>query len=330
MAQIKVKHQVFISSTYVDLQEERQEAMRAVLKLNCIPAGMELFPAANEDSWSLIRRVIDDCDYYIVIVGGRYGSLMPDGVSFTEKEYDYAVERKEIPVLAFLRKSLPKSTESPEACEKLKKFRARVEQDRNPEFWSTPHELRAAVASSLAIARESIPAIGWVRGDLVPSEDLTREALNLKTENEQLRKEMDALRAQPPADVKNLAQLDEVFVIRHYKYGDNWQEVRGELSIRWGSIFRRLLPLMADQANESQLWDGVHNLLKEKTGRHLHPASSSFQTIKSQMQAWGFIALSDSPPSNADDKVTYWTLTPYGKSEMLRLCSVKKGESTDG
>ena len=198
MAQIKVKHQVFISSTYVDLQEERQEAMRAVLKLNCIPAGMELFPAANEDSWSLIRRVIDDCDYYIVIVGGRYGSLMPDGVSFTEKEYDYAVERKGIPVLAFLRKSLPKSTESPEACEKLKKFRARVEQDRNPEFWSTPHELRAAVASSLAIARESIPAIGWVRGDLVPSRDASEEILSLRKENEQLQEQLRLARFAPP------------------------------------------------------------------------------------------------------------------------------------
>jgi len=50
------RYQVFVSSTYADLQEERQEVMQALLELDCIPAGMELFPAANEDQWTLIRR----------------------------------------------------------------------------------------------------------------------------------------------------------------------------------------------------------------------------------------------------------------------------------
>ena len=67
------KYQVFVSSTYEDLQEERREVMQALLELDCIPCGMEFFPAANEDQWTLIKNVIDDCDYYLVIVGGRYG-----------------------------------------------------------------------------------------------------------------------------------------------------------------------------------------------------------------------------------------------------------------
>src|ERR1044071_8458243 len=95
------RYQVFVSSTYRDLQEERQEVMQALLELDCIPAGMELFPAANEDQWTLIKRVIDDCDYYIVIVAGRYGSLGPAGVSYTEMEYRYAGERGK-PIIAFL------------------------------------------------------------------------------------------------------------------------------------------------------------------------------------------------------------------------------------
>jgi len=44
MADIEKRYQVFISSTFEDLQEERQEVMRALLELDCIPAGMELFP----------------------------------------------------------------------------------------------------------------------------------------------------------------------------------------------------------------------------------------------------------------------------------------------
>src|ERR1700730_2626217 len=69
------RYQVFVSSTYDDLREERSEVMRALLELDCIPSGMELFPAADEDQWTLIKEVIDDCDYYVVIIGGRYGSL---------------------------------------------------------------------------------------------------------------------------------------------------------------------------------------------------------------------------------------------------------------
>ena len=95
------KYQVFVSSTYEDLQAERQEVMHVLLELDCIPSGMELFPAANDSQWELIKGVIDDCDYYVVIVAGRYGSIGPSGISFTEMEYRYALEKRK-PVVAFL------------------------------------------------------------------------------------------------------------------------------------------------------------------------------------------------------------------------------------
>ena len=121
------KYQVFVSSTYQDLQEERQEVMRALLELDCIPSGMELFPAANEDQWSLIKGVINDCDYYIVILGGRYGSIGPDGISYTEMEYRYAIEIGK-PVIAFLHgdtQAIPagRSEASEEGRKKLAAFR---------------------------------------------------------------------------------------------------------------------------------------------------------------------------------------------------------------
>ena len=53
------RYQVFVSSTFKDLQDERQEIMQALLELDCIPSGMELFPAANEDQWSLIKKVMN-------------------------------------------------------------------------------------------------------------------------------------------------------------------------------------------------------------------------------------------------------------------------------
>ena len=70
------RYQVFVSSTYEDLREERREVMQALLALDCIPTGMELFPAADDDSWTHIQRFIAGCDYYVVIVGtvGTHGS----------------------------------------------------------------------------------------------------------------------------------------------------------------------------------------------------------------------------------------------------------------
>lgn len=85
-----VRHQIFVSSTFTDLVEERAEVIQALWELDCIPTGMEAFVASNEDQWSVIKRVIEECDYYVLIVGGRYGSVNSDGVSYTEKEYRYA------------------------------------------------------------------------------------------------------------------------------------------------------------------------------------------------------------------------------------------------
>ncbi|AHK17554.1 DUF4062 domain-containing protein [Thalassolituus oleivorans] len=87
------RYQVFVSSTYADLKEERQHVIQALMEMDCIPAGMELFPAADEEQWEFIKKVIDDCDYYLLVIGGRYGSTTDDGISYTEKEFDYAVQK---------------------------------------------------------------------------------------------------------------------------------------------------------------------------------------------------------------------------------------------
>src|SRR4051812_16576479 len=96
------RYQVFVSSTYSDLIEERSEVMQALLELDCMPAGMELFPAANDSQWVWIKRVIDESDYYIVILGGRYGSVSKQtGLIYTGMEYRYAIECGK-PVIGFL------------------------------------------------------------------------------------------------------------------------------------------------------------------------------------------------------------------------------------
>ena len=172
------KYSVFVSSTYKDLREARQRVMFALLETNCcIPAGMELFPAADESQWETIQRVIDECDYYLLILGGRYGSIAPNsgGKSYTEKEYRYALGRG-IPILPFLHES-PESLIQGEGERKgeaekrgkFREFRAFLQDKGTPGYWNTPDELGRKVATTLAplLAKSDRP--GWVRGDSTPT-----------------------------------------------------------------------------------------------------------------------------------------------------------------
>lgn len=79
--------------------------MAALLELDCFPSGMELFPAADDTQWEVIKSIIDNCDYYVLILGGRYGSVNKDGISYTELEYDYAI-KKGIPTISFLHENI--------------------------------------------------------------------------------------------------------------------------------------------------------------------------------------------------------------------------------
>ncbi|WP_243033125.1 DUF4062 domain-containing protein [Vibrio cincinnatiensis] len=146
------RYQVFVSSTYADLKEERKHVLQALMEMDCIPAGMELFPAADEEQWEFIKKVIDDCDYYLLIIGGRYGSVTQDGISYTEKEFQYAVD-KGLKIVALVHGSpdeIPfgKSEQDPTLREKLLAFKDSVMVGRLVKFWKSAEELPGLVALS--------------------------------------------------------------------------------------------------------------------------------------------------------------------------------------
>ncbi|MER8405665.1 DUF4062 domain-containing protein [Mesorhizobium sp. M1307] len=85
-----VEYQIFVSSTYADLVDERRSVIESVLNLGHIPVGMEAFQASDDTQWDYIKRRIDDSDYYVLIVAERYGSELK-GKSYTQMEYEYAV-----------------------------------------------------------------------------------------------------------------------------------------------------------------------------------------------------------------------------------------------
>lgn len=163
------RYQIFISSTYKDLLEERDKVMRAILELKCFPAGMELFPAVDKKKFEYIKSVIDECDFYILIIGARYGSLDNKGVSWTEREYNYAV-RKHIPVLAFIHNDiekveLGKADLDTVLFNKLEAFKKKVEKSPIVNYWGSSEELKSKVLASLheAFSQYQNGEKGWVR-----------------------------------------------------------------------------------------------------------------------------------------------------------------------
>jgi Domain of unknown function (DUF4062) len=182
------KYRVFISSTFRDLVAERQDTIRSVLDLGHIPSGMEVFPAADIEQFEYIKKVIDECDYYVLIVGGKYGSMDENGVSFTEKEYDYAVEAGKT-VLAFIHKdtgSIPsaKVEMDPALAAKLSTFRTKVSKGRLVQLWQLPEDLKSKVIIALSKSFSDAPGIGWIRGNAVASEDLLAQINQLRGNNE--------------------------------------------------------------------------------------------------------------------------------------------------
>ena len=155
----------------MDLKEERSSVMQILLDNDCIPVGMEQFPASGMSQMDYIKKMLDDCDYYILILAGKYGSTDSDGIGFTEKEYDYA-EEKGLPILSFVYEDLGKLSQDDsemvgERRELLDAFRSKVCKNRLVKFYQSVGDLEAKVATSINSCKRDFPAIGWVRGDEV-------------------------------------------------------------------------------------------------------------------------------------------------------------------
>lgn len=322
--------------------------MQALLELDCIPSGMELFPAANEDQWTLIKKVIDDCDYYMVILGGRYGSIGPDGLSYTEMEYRYALEKGK-PILGFVHKDpsqivAKKSEATAEGKKKLELFREFV-QTRMCRFWDSPSDLGSQVSRSLVKLIKAHPAIGWVRGDQVPSEGATTEILSLRRTIEELERKLSAVANEAPEGASLLAQgQDEIslgytFAASEDRWAHNGTTYSIDALLSWDDIFSSLAPLMIDEADESTMTTALNALVRSKEISELKKKEllkglnllefkvdrDDFQTVKVQLRALGLITKSTKNRS-VKDTATYWTLTAYGDNQLTRLRAIRRAE----
>ena len=254
------RYQIFISSTFRDLYEERQAALDAVFEMFHFPAGMEAFPAANSDAWSLIETVIDESDYYVLIIGGLYGSTDSSGISYTEKEYDYA-RSKGIPIIPFLHKNpgtIPrdKTENSPAIQKKLESFRAKAEKNHHCKYWSSPEDLKAKILSGLHSAIRTTPREGWIRANSGDSVLTLQKLTNALEENRELKSELDNFRDALDAKLspeENFASGNNKIPLDVVCSNSSDSKDLFKVDVSWNDLLKSIGPIMLTEEKSSEI-----------------------------------------------------------------------------
>ncbi len=203
---IEKRLQVFISSTYLDLKEERQSAVKAILEAGHIPAGMELFTGGDESQMEVIKQWIEASDVYLLILGGRYGSLEPNsGKSYTHLEYEYAVEQKKTLFACILKDDyLEEKIKKPNV--NSKDIREQDNQNKFKEFKSLVMskmvfqcssflEIEIGIIKKMNELGRNKSLIGWIRSDESNNSSLlSEEVARLSKENHELREQLEMMK----------------------------------------------------------------------------------------------------------------------------------------
>lgn len=318
------RYQVFVSSTYADLKEERKAIIESLLNAKYIPAGMEMFSASNDEQFKYIKKIIDSCDYYVLIIGGRYGTINPStGLSFTEQEYDYATS-KNIPVLVFIHEdpnNLPYEKRDDENRELLKRFRDKASNNRLCRMWKSSSELVANIIISLSEEVSENPQLGWIRGSGYDATELLQQINDLRINNASLERALKELHdniEESSIKVENLACGDDKFMIMGY---DRLRQ-KVELKISWDEIFKAIGPQLTSYVSIDEYSAHLVNELRIYNSQLLDLRSDCVQTIRMQLKALGLITVDE---VMFDGRlVECIKLTKKGEEYLLVKIAIKK------
>lgn len=231
MAKYKV-YQVFVSSTYEDLKEERLAVMNALIEKKCIPVGMEYFPACNLKQLEYIKKLIDEVDYYVLILAGKYGSIEKSlNKSYTQLEYEYA-KSKNVPIATFVIKSIDelsaKNVERNKTkAKQLDAFRRLVMADKMCKTWSNKDELARRVQNAIDELVDSSPREGWVR----PSSIVNQKSVKKDDEFD----------------------LDQIVKLNPIRFPLSFDDTELVYQTTWREIIRVVAPLLKTPVRDNEI-----------------------------------------------------------------------------
>ena len=336
------RYQVFVSSTYKDLIEYRQLVIKSLMQIDALPAGMESFPAADEDAWSIIKRTIDQCDYYMVIIGGRYGSCNEAGTGYTELEYDYAESQKK-PIMAFLHGSpekLPReATETdPAQWNKLTSFRKKAER-RHCKYWNSKEELILHVLTSYPHTVANHPSAGWVRGDQAKTVAEMERLAYLERKVAEQEEELRKLR-EPLKDVDDPTFVGGDDPVKIHLRSEPLKNER-TVTTTWNQLFVMAASEATKAPKEYDIFSVISSVLREMPGDPITPAEDGLNytrhitaadaaMIKTQFLALGLIQIEHLPETDLDRRgrgsglMTVWKLTDKAMRRLVSLTALRR------
>ena len=319
------KYQIFVSSTYEDLKKERDQVIKAILEMGHIPVGMEMFSAADEQQWEIIKKQIDQSDYYVVIAAHRYGSM--DGeVSYTEKEYDYAVS-KDIPVLGFV---IDPEVDWPEKWKennstisrRLEAFKTKIT-SRMVSHWKNEDDLYGKCGIALIKTFNTQPRDGWVRSSQTNATEMINEITRLSRENGELRHQISEVQHAEESQHNNQVnkiidalRLNERAIYVWLTGQEGWGEGK---KVNLLQIFETIGPYMIDEASDHTIADSLALRFSETSYRRNWPVPSNFvKAYIADMMSLDLVTTS-SKRHGIKDTAAYWTLTDFGKEVFRRI-----------
>ena len=172
-----------------------------------------------------------------IIIGGRYGSVTVDGISYTEKEFDYAIESglKIIALIHGKPDNIPfgKTEVDSNSREKLIQFKDKVMTGRLVKFWETAKELNQTRKEFKELAQKY--------------------------------SQITALKINKPYDI---ADIDNSFII-HGKYQylsstNKYYTKKWKISLTWKDISSLIAPYLLEQPNNNSVKETLTNSLIEK------------------------------------------------------------------
>ncbi|TDX64226.1 uncharacterized protein DUF4062 [Methylosinus sp. sav-2] len=340
---INPRYQVFVSSTHLDLKEERERIIYELIKSGFIAVGMEQFHAATEEQMEYIRPLIDETDYYVVIVKGRYGSVGADGISYTEKEYRYALE-KGVPILAFLYEKmddlrLGDTDQNPEKQAKLIDFRNEL-QKRMVCYWNNTDQLVNKVKDSVYDSVRRKPRVGWIRGDNAMDPAVYKELESARKAVLELEKRLSEVVV---VDLHNdLAQGADIFQIQWTlmeKSGGNeflnyrYEEIgKFTFDTSWDDILVILIENLYREDTEYAIGSAIAQHIRDSLvdagdDQHVDVHVDVVRNIRFQLEALGIISTTTrtSTSSTGYSRTNLcWVLTERGRQYISKIRAIRR------
>ena len=324
-------YQVFVSATYLDLVEERRVLLEVLPQLDCLPV---LLPSQGPEAWPSVRRRIESCDYFILLLGSRYGSLTPSGVSHTHQEFVHA-SFKQKPRLVFMhaqpeQRPLSLQDASVEGRLKFQDFRQLLRQGECC-LWTQADDLATMLRTCMPKLLQSHPMPGWVSGAAVTSPGQNEALARLEARVAELEAEKETW-LQTGIRLDELAQgqdKTELYYQANVYAGGHCELLPLVSRIAWNDVFLAMALGLREPQSERFLHERLAEMLRTRglqDARELRPKAHAltdirltdlcFSSVRIQLRTLGLITRSSLSRTQADPQ---WQLTMQGEHLMKKL-----------